>query len=102
MEKKRVSAFCFVVLILIVYGCATQQAPAEKMPEPAAEDAPQAAQEPEPVQETQPAEEIKEEPIIEEKPASEPVKKKKNSRYSTPFKHMKALTTVPCMAPQSR
>ena len=77
MEKKRVSAFCFVVLILIVYGCATQQAPAEKMPEPAAEDAPQAAQEPEPVQETQPAEEIKEEPIIEEKPASEPVVEKK-------------------------
>src|SRR3989338_10209400 len=66
MKKEYLFGF-LLLLAFVVFGCAAQEVPIEKVPEPVVEDV---QQEPEPVQEQQ-VEEIKEEPIIDEEPVAE-------------------------------
>lgn len=67
-----------LALLMLINGCATQEAPAEKIPEPVVENVQEAVAEPELAQEPQPIEEIKEEPTINEKSAiPEPIAEKK-------------------------
>src|SRR3989344_9426996 len=67
-----------VIIVLLSYGCATQEAPIEKASEPVAGEAPRTPSEaPKPMQEPQPAEEIKETEKETAKPAEQPVIAKK-------------------------
>ncbi len=75
---KKVFSLFLVIFIVSLYGCAVQQAPVEKAPEPVAEEVPKAVEKP--VQESPPTEEIKEEPIKKEEPVvaePEPAAEKK-------------------------
>ncbi len=67
--KKGLLIMFIVFLPALLYACATQETPAEKTAESAAQEIQETAK---PVQETPPAEEIKSEPVIEEPIIAEP------------------------------
>src|SRR3989338_1164575 len=69
MNKERYLLGFLLLLAFVIFGCATQEAPVEKVTEPVVENVQEAVAESEPVQEPQPVEKIKEGPTINEESA---------------------------------